>query len=351
MDPESLRGKKIVLFRTDRLGDLILSFPVVEALKAYLPETQIDIVADPSTASLAGLQRNVSQVFPNVYQGPSGLLALVRALATSGYHTAIHLYPRPILSMATRLARIPERVGTAYRYYSLLYNRRAMIHRKTMATHERELNLKLIQALGIPVDHPVPGLIIPGRARQNIRDFLCRQGSIDPLSHPFVVLHPGSGGSSLNWPVEFYGTLAERFISSGIRVVLTGTETDRTLVEHVHRQTGSETFNLCARLDLKHIAALLSFASLTVSNSTGPLHLADALGKKVIGLYSRHFYASPRRWGPYGQPENVFLPEGSPCDQCTREKCSEYNCMASILPETVLEKANTLLEKECKKVS
>ena len=71
--------------------------------------------------------------------------------------------------------------------------------------------------------------------------------------------------------------------------------------------------NLCGRLDLAHLAALLALAPVTVSNSTGPLHLADALGRKVLGLYSRNFYSSPRRWGPYRQPANVMQPPGEPC--------------------------------------
>ena len=104
--------------------------------------------------------------------------------------------------------------------------------------------------------------------------------------------------------------------------------------------------DLCGELDLVHLAALISEASLLVSNSTGPLHLADALGKNVIGLYSPFLFSSPARWGPYRQPENVFLPPRETCTKCTQDRCESYNCMASILPQTVLERALELLSRK-----
>ncbi len=339
-----MHGKKIVLFRTDRVGDLVLSLSAVEALKSRLPDARIDMVTSPATASLARLQPNISRVLPHVYRGPPGLVSLVRILAGSGYDMAVHLYPRPILALATFLARIPRRVGTAYRAYSPLFNKRIPVHRKTMIQHERELNLKLIEFLGIPSMEFDTGIRVQASARERIRDLLDRAG-LGPAHPPFAVLHPGSGGSSLNWPVEHFAALGKGLASSGWPVVITGTEMDRPLTEQVLSGTGDRAINICGRLDLPHLAALLSTAALTVSNSTGPLHLADALGGRVIGLYSRHVFASPRRWGPWSQPENVFIPAGPPCRNCTRDRCREYNCMASIHPEEVLEKACKILNE------
>jgi heptosyltransferase-3 len=342
MDPEALRGKKIILFRTDRLGDLILTLPVVEALKVRLPETRIDLFTAPSNTCLGSLQPNVSEVLPHVYQGPGGLSTLVRVLTNREYGLAVHLYPRPALSLAAFLARIPLRAGTAYRAWSFLYNRRVRIHRKQMTTHERDLNLKLVEPLGFSTEGVSAGLTVPEALRFRLKDLLERASPGCP-PHPFAVLHPGSGGSSLNWPAEQFAVLGKHLAAAGIQVVLTGTEIDRARVERVLQGMGPGAVNLCGRLDLVHLASLLSLASLTVSSSTGPLHLADALGGKVIGLYSRHFYASPRRWGPHGQPDNVFLPPGPPCARCAKDRCREYNCMASIRPEDVLAKAHTLI--------
>ena len=341
MNPEHLNGKKIVLFRTDRLGDLILAFPAVEAIKRLAPESEIHIFTARSNTPLAEMQKNVSRVIPNIYSGPRGLLELVGFLKTEEYHAAVHLYPRPGLALATFLSRIPVRIGSAYRYYSFLFNKRQKIHRKQMVVHERDLNLKILETMGIPSSDVSAGLTVPREALRDTGVLLSASG-LAPASS-FVVLHPGSGGSSLNWPVEHYGTLGRELVAKGWPVVLTGTERESSTVQQVRNRMGEGALDLCGKLDLERLAALLSMASLTVSNSTGPLHLADALGGKVIGLYSPHFYSSPKRWGPYEQMENVFLPPDKACLRCPKDRCMEFNCMETITPETVLAKAVKLL--------
>lgn len=345
MDLDTLSWKKIILFRTDRLGDVILSLPVVESLKAFLPQAQIDLFVNSATASLAKLQRNVSHVFTDVYHGTRGFVEFVRFLRGQHYDVAIHLYPRPRVVFATFLARVPVRVGTMYRYYSLLLNRRIKIRRKHMVMHELDLNLKLIKGIGIPTTPVSYGLVIPQQAQAEIHGLLLSKG-IDLSARGLVILHPGSGGSSLNWPTDHYGHLGKRLVAMGFSVVLTGTETDRSVISQVQMMIGERVFDVCSTLDLEHLAALLSMASLVISNSTGPLHLADALGKKVIGLYSPFFFSSPIRWGPYTQMENVFVPDRKSCHRCTRDRCKDYNCMSLIRPEDVLERALKLLSSD-----
>lgn len=344
MSLKPFAGKKILLLRTDRLGDLILSFPVVEALKAFLPDARIDLVAHPSTAPLARLQKNITRVISFASPGPGSLMPFTGYLRKEGYDAAVHLYPRPGFALATFLACTPFRVGTAYRFYSLLYNRRRRIHRKHMTLHERDLNLLLLEALGIPFQNVSAGLSVPERAKEHIREVLSSVGIAQKA--PFVVLHPGSGGSSLNWPPEHYGTLGRMLLEKNVPVVLTGSEADREPVSTTWKHTDKRAVELCGKLDLEHLAALLVEASLTISNSTGPLHLADALGGKVIGLYSPHFYSSPQRWGPYGQMEHVLVPHGKSCRRCREDRCAEFNCMASIPPEAVLQMAERLLAEE-----
>jgi lipopolysaccharide heptosyltransferase II len=337
--------KRIILFRTDRLGDLVLAFPVVDALRASFPRAEIDLYVNPATARLARMHVQVSQVLTDRVHGLESFFALVRFLKTQHYDLAIHLYPRPQLALATLLACIPVRVGTTYRYYSFSFNRRVKMHRKTMAMHEADSNLRLVESFAAPAPPTTQHLQIPEEALQQVRDLLSSKG-LEIRGNRFVILHPGSGGSSLNWPPEHFAELGNALVSRGFPVVLTGTELDRPVVHRVRSLSGEGVLDLCGELDLEHMTALLSEASLLVSNSTGPLHLADTLGKKVIGLYSPFLFSSPVRWGPYRQPENVFMPARDTCTKCTEARCKEYNCMASIQPQTVFARALEILCRE-----
>ncbi len=341
-DPDRTAWKKIIVFRTDRLGDLVLSFPVVEAIKAALPAARVDLLVNPYTVPIAGLQRNVSEVIAHANPGLRGLPALTRFLRSQRYDLAVHLFPIPTLALATFFAGVPVRVGTVYRYFSPLFNRRIRLHRKESGLHEMELNLKLLEGIGIPADRATAGLEIPEQILQRMVERLASEG-IGASGDPFVVIHPGSGDSSLNWPPEHFGALGKGILNRGIPVVLTGSDQDRAAVDRARACMDGGGTDLCGEFDLIELAALLSTASLVVSNSTGPLHLADALGTKVIGIYSPYVSAAPHRWGPHGQPENVFVPDAELCPKCTWEKCERYNCLSTIRPETVLARAIELL--------
>jgi lipopolysaccharide heptosyltransferase II len=341
-DTDKKSWKKIVVFRTDRLGDLVLSLPVVEALKAFLPEAQVDLFVSPYAVPVARLQRNASAIIADRYPGLPGLFALARFLRSQQYDLAVHLFPVPRLALAAFLARVPVRAGTLYRYFSPLFNRRIRLHRKKAGMHERDLNLKLLEGVGVPIGQVAAGLEIPDRLRKEVAALLAAKG-IDASREGFLVLHPGSGGSSLNWPPEHFGSLGREMRKRGIPVVLTGSGRDRPVVDRVRSCMDAGGTDLCGELDLEQLAALLSSASLVVTNSTGPLHLADALGTKVIGIFSPYLSAGPHRWGPYGQPENVFVPDGELCPRCTRDRCERHNCLETIRPEAVLQRALELL--------
>jgi heptosyltransferase-3 len=345
MNPAIPRPGKIILFRTDRLGDLVLSFPVVESLRASYPEARVDFFVSPSTAPLARLQRHVSDVIEDRFSGPRGLADCVRLLRARGYDMAVHIYPRPRLALAAFLSRIPVRIGTAYRFYSPLFNQRVKVTRKRMTAHELDLNLRLIEAVAPPIRPVSFGIVVPERAQAEVDTLLAACGIGGPGSC-FVVLHPSSGGSSLQWPPEHFGELGRALLARGIPVVLTGVEADRPVVDQVRSVAGEAAVDLCGRCDLEHLAALLVRASLLVSNSTGPLHLADALGTRVIGLYSPFRSSSPARWGPYSQRRNVFVPKGEICRHCTRDRCKDYNCMGGIRVEEVLREALRLITQD-----
>ncbi|MEW6440805.1 MAG: glycosyltransferase family 9 protein [bacterium] len=336
-------ARRILVIRTDRLGDLILSFPVIEALRAAYPRAEIDLLVSAYAAPLARLQRSVREVGVDGFPGVRGVPDLVRWLNLRSYDVALHLYPRPRLALSTFLARIPIRIGTRYRFYSSLFNLRVPLHRKDSGMHERDLNLLLLRPLGLSVTGATleAGIRVPEPARAEIRGLL-RQEGLD-AGRPLIALHPGSGGSSLNWPLESFGRLAKLLCGEGFAVLVTGTEEERESVRTVVAAAEGKPIDLAGRLDLVRLAALLECADLVVTNSTGPLHLADALGTRVLGLFSPFRSALPDRWGPYSQPAHVLLPPGAPCDRCRSDSCADASCMERIRPEEVMRKIHEIL--------
>jgi len=325
---------RILLIRTDRIGDVVLSTPVASAIKRAWPEAKVIFLAREYTKPLLELHRDVDVVWTEEEIENGG--NPVEALKKAGVAAAIALHPD--LKWAWRMARahIPIRVGTAYRAFSFLYTTRVFEHRKRSLLHEVEHNLNLLQPFGIE-GRPVRfHFQVPSAVLEKVRELLDSRGVV--REQPFVVLHPGSGGSAVDWPLSFFGELARKLRARNLPVVVTGAVSERLLGERLVEIGGSGVINLAGEIDLTELAAVLKWAHVVVANSTGPLHIAVAMGTEVVGFYCPVPPCSPQRWGPYGRPDSVLVPSRVSCKTCGDKTCVKSRCMEQISVQTVLEK-------------
>ncbi|NQT23930.1 lipopolysaccharide heptosyltransferase II [candidate division KSB1 bacterium] len=335
---------QILIVRTDRIGDVVLSLPVVTAVHRQFPDSVIGMLVQPVIAPLVEDHPDLDEVLTDgdTETGAGGFFRLVRKLRQGNWDTVLLLHPTFRLAAALCFAGIPVRVGTAYRLYSFLLNRRLREHRKTSHRHEAEFNLSLAQLIGVE-DHPVTfDLTVHPDVKQKIVQWFKTNGLED--QHPRVVLHPGSRGSARDWPADRFTQLTDQLIQKNKAVVfMTGTQEDEVLIRSLIEKTEGTVHNLAGQFTLKELIAFLDQVDLFISNSTGPLHIAAALGTNVLGLYPNLRPASVRRWGPWAQSENCIVTHHTECVRCTPKQCDCAQCMESISVEEVWQKANQIL--------
>lgn len=336
---------RILVARTDRLGDVVLTLPVFNALRRRFPAAHLVLLAGRYAGAIAEGYPPLNDIL--WYDDDGGVVPfrLMRSRIVSGrFDAAVIVHPTLRLALLAFLSRIPVRVGTAYRYYSFLFNRRVSTHRKTAERHELEYNLELLEPLGCtgrperPLDVP---LAIPPAARSAASAVLDQGG----VSGRFVVIHPGSGGSAREWPLENFTVLARR-IAGGLNlpVVVTGTAGEAAAANEILRGFPGRSINLAGKLSIMELAALLGRASLLIAHSTGPLHVAVAVGTPVVGLFPQIPVMGPRRWGPYTDSARVLVPAKPPdCGECTGMPGTPCACMASITVDSVYAAAENLL--------
>ena len=339
--------RRILVIRTDRIGDVVLSLPVVTALRQTFPEAHLTMLVQPYVREVVEDQPDLDAVALDDEEG-CGLgstFRLVRKMRTGKFDAALLLHPTLRLAAAMALARIPLRIGTGYRFYAFLFNRRVCEHRKDSQRHEAEYNLSLAGVLGADVSRVVFRLPVSSEAGRHVRQKLETLGIRD--RDALVVLHPGSKGSALEWPRERFGLLAERLVAeTGTQVVVTGAEGEEEIVAEVAGEEAERIHGMAGCFRLKELMALLKMADLVVANSTGPLHLAAAVGTEVIGLYPPVTAMRAKRWGPYGKKECVLVPDVPECVRCSGRRCPEWNCMAMIPVEEVLRLARDKLKQK-----
>ena len=327
-----------LIVRNDRLGDAILALPSVTVLKSRFPESKVHFWTSPSVAPLARCIAGIGEVVVSPDSYASEALTVLKNLSIG---TAFCF--RATFSNALTLWKsgIPTRVGTSRRWYSFLFNRRINLKRRGIDRHEADLNLDLLTAAGISGLPTFPELILPQDAYNSAVALLSVQ-KIHP-GLPLIILHPGSGGSSKEWPAQHFRSLALSMSKSQcVNIVVTGSDDEMDKCSFV---SGEEFLNLCGKTNLLTIACIIKKADLMVSNSTGVLHLAVALGIPVVGLYSPVADCLPSRWGPYGHPEQALMPELPLCRNCRPGAFSSCACMEKLTPNQVEETVISVLQK------
>jgi ADP-heptose:LPS heptosyltransferase len=175
---------------------------------------------------------------------------------------------------------------------------------------------------------------------EKVKNDLNKLGIVN--SKRIIIVHPGSGGSAVDLPMEKMRTIISSLSLEPVEILITGSSSEKELCQSL--VVNSSTKNLAGEYNLGELMALIDYSDLMIANSTGPIHIAAALGKHVIGFYPKFTAASPKRWGPYTTKKKIFLPTID-CGNCTRKQCEKLNCMDSIKTEEVVEAAKIILLK------
>ncbi len=339
--------KNILLVRIDRIGDVILSLPMLPLLRRRYPKASISVLMRQYTRELVDQNSCVDEVL--IYENESSigsLLTILKGIRRKRFDIAIIPYARFRPALLMFLAGIHVRVGSGYRWYSFLFNRRVFEHRKDAKRHEVEYNLNLLRALGIESEEePEFEFSISPSAVASV-DSMLAANSIS--SHDrFVVLHPGSGGSSRDWSAENFSNLGNEVQGRlGIKVVVTGGKGEEGLVGKVAAGMNKAPLSVVGRLSLMDLGALIRRAEVFVSNSTGPMHVAALVGTPVVAFFPPIVQCSPMRWGPYTRKKKIFLADNQKCPLCKGSPCRSNVCMDQIAVEEVFSAIKKFLDEQ-----
>jgi ADP-heptose:LPS heptosyltransferase len=343
----SLPPKHILVSRTDKIGDLILSLPVFQTLRAAFPQARLTALVNPYAKEIVTGHPAIDGV--ETVEKEDGVFSILERFKKLKPDVFLALYPRPNLALAAAWSGIPLRVGTAYRWYSFLFNEKIAVHRHHGDRHEVEYNLDLVKPLGItPVATKIEFPIV-ANDRDFVRDFLKEKG-LRPKTK-YVVVHPGHKGSALNWSPAKYGEAIRQLAQvKGLRVVLTAGPDETPLVSQVKTflqriPKEKRPILVIGELGLKQLAALYKGAACFLSGSTGTMHLAAAVGTPTVALFCPIPATTPVRWGPWGNEAAVLMPKPSGCPACDRGVCRNHDPMDSIAVTDVLAAVQKFLKK------
>ena len=319
----------ILVSRTDRAGDFILTLPLFRELRKAYPEAHIVAHIRKYTEPIARLCKEIDEVIlDDDKRFEAGMISngLSNCFKDHKFDKAIIVHPAGRSIIATFRAGIPQRVGRASNLFQFLLNDRRVQKRSRNQKHEFEYNLDLLEGIVSDIDYSPYIFELEKTLLAKGKETLEKLG----VNKAPVVIHPGNGGSAHNITPNMYAEIASRLISDGENVLISMGPGEESMEEYffILKESGKIHF-LKGVSGMDELAGVFKHCKAFVGGSTGPLHLSASVGIPSVAFFPPVKAMTPKRWGPRGNSSLVIKPEIADCDgKC--EMCKNSGCMKTI---------------------
>ncbi len=345
-----LAARNILAVRLDNVGDVVLLGPALRAIKETLPQARLTLLASPAGATAAPLLPWIDEVISwrAIWQDVGGKMPfdpsrerqLIDELSRRRFDAALiftSFSQTPhVPGYACYLAGIPLRAGESKEFGGSTLT--VELRSGPDDLHQVERNLRLVEQLGFPVRDRRLAVRIPAEARRATTGLIACAGL--EASRPFVLLHPGASCQARRFPAERLREVAYQLGQAGWQVLVTGSAPEAELIGFVASVGTPGIGALAGRTSLVEFAALVERAALVICGNTLPLHLADAVGTPVLGLYSGTDYE--QQWRPRFTAHRL-LRRPTPCTPCYRFDCPFGQPCLDFSAEEIVEAGLNLL--------
>ena len=318
-----------IISRTDAIGDVVLTLPVAGVLRSLYPAARILFLGRSYTKAIIDACEHIDGFLNWDDWRAMPVRVSAKAMASTGADCIIHVFPDKAIARVAKKAQIAERIGTTNRIYHWLYcNVMVRLSRRNSPYHEAQLNLDLLSPLG-------------GRKEYSLEEIggyygLTRLEPLPPEVEELLdpgrfnlILQPRSRGSAREWGLENFQRLVGLLPGDRYKVFVSGTAAEGKLLAPLLAEYPAIT-DLTGRLSLGQLMTFISKADGLIAASTGPLHLAAALGIHALGIYPPIRPMHPGRWAPVGVRARVFVKAGE-CSDCRAG--GDCHCIRGIRPE------------------
>jgi len=344
--------ESILIYHVGNIGDIIVATPTYRAIRNAFPKISITLLTSPGRKGLPGAREIIQPLnlvdeiiifYPDELTTAKKLFTFIKDLRRKRYDLLVYLPAnqwgvRHLLRdmIFFRVAGIRCAVGfRVYEGYSL-YEKY-----QQAPIGEVERLLQLIEPLGITASGYTPEFPLEPEDVHFASELLQRYGVGEDEVQ--IVVHPGGKKPTKLWPLSNFISLIDILIKdTGARIILVGSADEVGMANTIEAQVKKEIINITGTHSLTQLAAVIKKADLMVSNDSGPMHIAAAVGTPVVALFSG--VDIPHVWYPFGDIHRVIRKEVN-CSPCFRNECDEHRCMVEISVEEVLQAVRELLKK------
>jgi predicted lipopolysaccharide heptosyltransferase III len=342
--------KKILVLRYRSIGDIVLAYPTLEALRNTYPDARLDLVVDDTFREVCHNWTIVDRLFLNIRnrEGASKYskfwneLKFIWKIQRERYNLVVDLHCGPRSATLAFLSLAKYRIGNKLRLRNkVLYN--IFPEPAGSGIHSVDVMLSLIAPLN-PVMKKKKNLFFAysDESRGHINALLERMGVGE--GDKFAVVHPGARVDFKMLPPRTLGEVVGYIVSEfGVKVMLVGSDSEITAISEVAQASGRKC-GVATNLSIGQLAALMDRSEMFIGNDSGPMHIASALGKPVVAFFGP---SDPKIWGPWNNKGKVVNAPAMECMPCDQKGChlEPEHCMSKIKVANIKRAVASILKK------
>ncbi|MDR2010685.1 MAG: glycosyltransferase family 9 protein [Bacteroidales bacterium] len=322
--------KRIIISRTDGIGDVMLTLPLAGILKDKFPGCKIIFLGNDYTKDVISCSEHIDDFVSYSEIEKIENNSKIEYFKSLNADTILHVYPKKEIAKLAKKSGIKNRIGTSHRYYHLTTcNHLVSFSRKHSDLHEAQLNTKLLKPL---IDIPVYSLndLNDFSGFTKIKSLNNSLKSLLSTEKKNIILHPKSKGSAREWGADNFTELINLLPEEKYNIFITGSQKEsEEIKQQLQNSINRHVHYLFGTLTLSELISFIKNSDILVACSTGPLHIASMAGINTIGIYPPIKPMHPGRWKPIGKKSKVFV-ENKECNECRKLNICE--CIKNISP-------------------
>ncbi|MEA1970611.1 MAG: lipopolysaccharide heptosyltransferase II, partial [Thermodesulfobacteriota bacterium] len=335
----------ILVRGTNWIGDVIMSLPAVASVRRTFPHARIVVLAKPWVAQLYRACPDVDDVIvfqsPGIHDGIGGKIRLAAQLRGKNFDLAVLLQNAIEAAIIAWLARIPLRAGYNSDCRGLFLTHSVKRTRAIRKIHQIGYYLEMVEALGFGTSGRDIN-IVPGNDYSQAAKKILTEHNIKGKDTLIGIAPGASYGPAKMWFPERFAAVADRLADEfSARIILFGSAGDRERTGLVQQHSENPMINLAGETTLKEVIGLISKCNLFISNDSGLMHLAGALGVPLVAIFGS---TSPTTTSPAGE-RSVIIHKDVSCSPCLKKECpTDFRCMDLIKTDDVYNAVKKLLK-------
>ena len=347
--------KKIVIFRTGNIGDIICSVPAMATIRKNFPKAEIILLSSPGKKGGLGAKELLEKTefldgLINYYQEDiknfKDKIGLIRRLRREKFDLFIEL-PQDLARLRTLIRNIIFAKSIKARYSFGFQVNTIRLFKQIQARYLRFSNeverlLEILKKENLKIDNISFPLAISEEDERIVREFLDSFGNRN-----FIAINPNAKREINLWPLERFAEVGRHLIDNyNLKILITGGKNDKERTERLKKMIGQGATSIAGKFTILQTIELLKNSQLLISNDTGAIHMAVAAERPVVGIYSARWFKY--KWEPYGQ-KNIVLKKEPKCHACFLEKCEHLTCLKMISVEEIWKEAEQVLNQNLDK--